>query len=157
QPLSGLVDVERFCLRRGRFAQRLIHPRLQAVIGRDDRVARTAMHGISTSISLYASVDATTGEITFLRNPILPCDEPLRIAEQPRDSAAASSSSRARRVASRRTATRLPAKTRLSPWRAPPLRPMPNHTSPTGFARLPPPGPAMPVMLTARSTGALAR
>ena len=30
---------------------------------------------------------------------------------------------------------------------------MPNQTSPTGFSALPPPGPAMPVTETARSTG----
>ena len=51
---------------------------------------------------------------------------------------------------------RSPGKTRRSVRHSPSRRAKPNSTRPTGFAGVAPPGPAMPVTETARSTGARA-
>src|SRR6185312_17342632 len=70
--------------------------------------------------------------------------------------AAARSNSSARWVAASRTAARSPAKICRSVTIAPPRRPLPNQTRPTGLAGVPPPGPATPVIATESSTGACA-
>src|SRR6185437_5799550 len=68
----------------------------------------------------------------------------IRIAAAARPAlqpAAARSNSSARWVAASRTAARSPAKICRSVTIAPPRRPLPNQTRPTGLAGVPPPGP----------------